>query len=120
MWAEFTRGDTMNNKTPIRSVIVGLLTCASVAAFADDVANLAITPLSELTGQQVLAARKAAKERWRRMTPAERLAASDTASGKQHAALTALDDYAIEHDKHRWSEAVRRDQELSSKRKSAQ
>lgn len=63
----------------------------SAFAFADDID---MKPLSGMSSSEAIAARKAARDHWSRMTPQERLDAIKAARGKNRYELTALDQYA--------------------------
>jgi hypothetical protein len=80
----------MNNK-PLVLLTATTFLAMSASALADD---MDMRPLSEMTGQQVLAARQAAEQRWYRMTPEERIAARDASQDKKDGDRTAMDEYA--------------------------
>ena len=72
-------------------LVATMLAFVSASAFAQDID---MKPMAGLSTQEAIAARKAARDHWDRMTRQERLDAVRAARGKNREELTALDQYA--------------------------
>ena len=72
-------------------VVLVAFAFVSAAALAEDID---MKPMAGLSTQEAIAARKAARDHWDRMTRQERLDAVRAARGKNREELTALDQYA--------------------------
>ena len=94
----------MNRKLVV--LLASTFALVSAFALADDID---MKPLSGMSSNEAIAARKAARDHWSRMTPQERLDAMKAARGKNRYELTALDQYA------RQQMAARAEHDLESK-----
>ena len=71
--------------------LVGTFAFASASALAEDID---MKPMAGMSTEETIAARKAARDHWARMTPLERFQTAKAARGKNREELTALDQYA--------------------------
>lgn len=72
-------------------LLLGTFALASASALAEDID---MKPMAGMSTEEAIAARKAARDHWARMTPQERFQAAKAARGKNREELTALDQYA--------------------------
>ena len=75
------------------ALFAGAFAFISASAFADD---STLMPLSKMDTEQAKAAKKAAAEKWAKMTPEEQAAAKKAARAKRLADANALDELANE------------------------
>jgi hypothetical protein len=73
------------------ALLVGTFAFMAASALAQDID---MKPMSGMSTEETIAARKAARDHWSRMTPQERWQAVKAARGKNREELTALDQYA--------------------------
>jgi hypothetical protein len=73
------------------ALLVSTFALMSAAAFAEDID---MKPMSGMSTEEAIAARKVARDHWSRMTPQERWQTVKAARGKNRDELTALDQYA--------------------------
>ena len=73
------------------SLLVGTFALMSASALAQ---SIDMKPMSVMSTEEAIAARKAARDHWSRMTPQERFQTAKAARGKNREELTALDQYA--------------------------
>jgi hypothetical protein len=70
---------------------VSIFGFAAASALAQDID---MKPMSGMSTEETIAARKAARDHWSRMTPQERFQTAKAARGKSRDELTALDQYS--------------------------
>jgi hypothetical protein len=73
------------------ALFVSMFAFMAASALADDID---MKPMSGMSTEEAIAARKAARDHWSRMTPQERWQTVKAARGKKRDELTALDQYA--------------------------
>jgi hypothetical protein len=73
------------------ALLVSTFALMSASALAEDID---MKPMSSMSTEEAIAARKAARDHWSRMTPQERWQTVKAARGKKRDELTALDQYA--------------------------
>src|SRR5215471_14733953 len=73
------------------ALLIGTFALMSASAIAQEID---MKPMSGMSTEEAIAARKAARDHWSRMTPQERWQTVKAARGKNREELTALDQYA--------------------------
>ena len=73
------------------ALLVSTFAFASASALAQ---SIDMKPMSGMSTEEAIAARKAARDHWSRMTPQERWQTVKAGRGKNRDELTALDQYA--------------------------